>query len=159
MCAYCGCQALESVDQLILEHEALVNLVGQVHDAHRNGEVALMAELARQIAAVLGPHTAVEEQGLFPALAADLPGQVAALDADHRRIEAVLAEAAGPFLADPTWPRRLADVLGLLREHIREEQDRVFPAALAGLDIEQWEAVEAVRARVGTGLAQSAPSR
>ncbi|MEV5845296.1 hemerythrin domain-containing protein [Streptomyces sp. NPDC051985] len=156
MCEYCGCQALESIDQLTLEHEAVVNLVGRVLDAHRSGEVALMAELARQISTVLGPHTAVEEHGLFPALAADFPEKVAALEAEHRRVEAVLAEAAGPFLSDPTWPQRLVDILRLLREHILKEQDGVFPAALAQLDIEQWEAVEAVRARVGTGLAQPA---
>jgi hypothetical protein len=41
------------------------------------------------------------------------------------------------------------EMLALLREHILKEQDGVFPAALAFLDAEQWEAVEAIRARVG----------
>jgi hemerythrin-like domain-containing protein len=108
-----------------------------------------MAELAREITAVLGPHTEVEEEGLFPALAAVLPEKIATLEDEHRRIEAVLAEADGPFLADPTWPDRLIETLGLLREHILKEQDEVFPAALANLGIEEWEAVEAVRVRVG----------
>ncbi|MFK0156139.1 hemerythrin domain-containing protein [Streptomyces sp. NPDC090493] len=159
MCEYCGCRALESIDQLTLEHEAVVNLVGRVHDAHRNGEVALMAELARQIGTVLGPHTEVEEQGLFPALADDFPEKTADLEAEHRRVEAVLAEAAGPFLADPSWPQRLVDVLDLLRAHILKEQDGVFPAALARLDFDQWKSVEAARARAGTGLAQPSPPR
>jgi Hemerythrin HHE cation binding domain len=155
MCEYCGCQALESIDQLTLENEAVMKLVGWVRETHRVGDVARMAELARQISAVLGPHTAVEEQGLFPALAADSPDRTAALVAEHRRVEAVLAEAVGPFLTDPTWPQRLIEALDLLRAHILEEQDGVFPAAFALLDIEQWGAVEAVRARVGTGLAQA----
>lgn len=44
-------------------------------------------DLARQIAVILGPHTQVEELGLFPALAADFPEQVMDLEAEHRRIE------------------------------------------------------------------------
>jgi hypothetical protein len=61
----------------------------------------------------------------------------------------VLAEAASGVPADPAWPDRLLDALAVLRAHILKEQDGVFPAALAFLSTEQWEAVEAVRARVG----------
>ncbi|OIJ66837.1 hemerythrin domain-containing protein [Streptomyces mangrovisoli] len=150
MCEYCGCQALESIDQLTLEHETVVRLISHVRDAHRDGAVARMAQLAREIAAVLGPHTEVEEKGLFPALAGDFPEKIATLEAEHRLIDAVLAEAEGPFLADRSWPQRLIRTLDLLRDHILKEQDGVFPAALALLDIEQWEAVDAVRARVRT---------
>ncbi|MGW7529285.1 hemerythrin domain-containing protein [Streptomyces sp. NPDC054783] len=155
MCEYCGCQAVESIGRLTKEHETVVNLISRIHDAHRNGEVTRMAELAREIAAVLGPHTEVEEHGLFPAVAADFPDKIAALEAEHRHIEAVLAEADGPFLTDPTWPERLVETLHLLRDHILKEQDGVFPADLAMLDTEQWEAVEAVRARLGTRIPQS----
>jgi hemerythrin-like domain-containing protein len=109
-----------------------------------------MAELARQIAAILGPHTEVEERGLFPALAGDFPEQVAGLEAEHRRIEMVLGAAAAGTPTDPAWPDRLIATLHLLREHILKEQDGVFPAALAALGTSDWEAVDAVRSRVGT---------
>ncbi|MDH6521412.1 hemerythrin-like domain-containing protein [Streptomyces sp. SAI-135] len=150
MCEYCGCQALETIDELTMEHERVVALISRVREAHRDRAVTRMAELAREITAVLGPHTRVEEQGLFPALAVEFPEKIAALKDEHRRIEAVLAEADGPFLADASWPERLVETLGLLREHILKEQDGVFPAALATLDSEQWEAVEAARVRVTT---------
>ncbi|MFK4184579.1 hemerythrin domain-containing protein [Streptomyces sparsogenes] len=152
MCEYCGCQALASIEELTREHEAVVNLISHVRDAHRHGGVTRMAELAREIAAVLGPHTEVEEHGLFPAMAADFPEKIGALEDEHRRIEAVLAEADGPFLTDPTWPQRLIETLDLLRDHILKEQDGVFPAALAMLDTERWEAIDAVRSRVGTRM-------
>ncbi|MCI3241804.1 MULTISPECIES: hemerythrin domain-containing protein [Streptomyces] len=155
MCEYCGCQALESIDQLTLEHETVVTLVSRVRDAYRSGEVTYMAELAREIASVLGPHTRVEEHGLFPALTSEFPEKIAALEDEHRRIEAVLAEASGPFLTDPGWPDRLIETLDLLREHILKEQDGVFPAALAFLSTEQWEHVETVRVEAGTGIRQS----
>ncbi|RZU23728.1 hemerythrin domain-containing protein [Streptomyces sp. BK239] len=156
MCEYCGCQALETIDELTQEHDRVVTLISHIRDARRDGAIARMAELAREITSVLGPHTRVEEHGLFPALAGEFPEQIAALEDEHRRIEAVLAEADGPFLTDPTWPDRLIETLALLREHILKEQDGVFPAALANLDTEQWEAVEKVRAEAGRALSRPA---
>jgi len=114
-----------------------------------------MADLARQIAIVLGPQTEVEEHGLFPALTADFPEHVAALEAEHRRVEAVLGEASAGTPADLAWPARLVETLALLRAHILKEQDGVFPAALTSLRTADWEAAEAVRSRVGTLLPSS----
>ncbi|MFD6229683.1 hemerythrin domain-containing protein [Streptomyces sp. NPDC060232] len=154
MCEYCGCQALATIDELTREHEEVVALISQVRDARRDGAVTRMAELAREIASVLGPHTQVEERGLFPLMAAEFPEQIAALEAEHRRIESVMAGADGPFLTDPGWPDRLIDALDLLRQHILKEQDGVFPAALANLSTEEWEAVEAVRTEAGGALSR-----
>jgi hypothetical protein len=139
-----------AIDDLTREHDLVVNLIGEVRAAHAATDTARMADLARQITSVLGPHTHVEEHGLFPALAADFPDHVAALLADHRHIEAVLGEATGGAPADPTWPARLVETLDLLREHILKEQDGVFPAALAGLNPEHWDAIATIRATVGT---------
>lgn len=154
MCEYCGCQVLATIDELTREHDLVINLMGEVRPARARGDAAEMAELARQIAAVLGPHTEVEEQGLFPALTPDFPDHVAMLEAEHRRVEAALGEAAAGTPADPAWPARFAEALALLREHIFKEQDGVFPAALATLAAADWEAVEAVRSRVGGSLSR-----
>ena len=156
MCEYCGCQALATVDELTREHDLVLNLMGEVRAAHAGGDVIQMAELARRVAAVLGPHTEVEEQGLFPALTGEFPDHVAGLKAEHRRVEAVLGEAAAGTPADPAWPARFAAALALLREHIFKEQDGVFPAALATLAAADWEAAEAVRSRVGGSLSRPA---
>jgi hemerythrin-like domain-containing protein len=149
MCEYCGCQSLAAIEELTREHDEVVNLIGEVRAAHAAADTSRMAAVARRIAAVLGPHTEVEEDGLFPALTDDFPDHVAALKAEHRRIEAVLASAGTP---DEDWPRRLLEVLDVLREHILKEQDGVFPAALTTLRGSDWAAVEAVRARVGSAL-------
>lgn len=156
MCEYCGCQSVTAIGELTREHDEVVNLISHVRDAHRDGDTARMAELARRIGAVLEPHTEVEEHGLFPALADEFPEQLAALEDEHRRVEAVLAEAEGGTPSDLTWPDRLISMLDLLRLHILKEQDGVFPAALAALSTEQWEAVEAVRARAGNRVEQPA---
>lgn len=163
MCEYCGCQALESIALLTAEHDAVVNLMGDVRAAHVAGDLGGMAAAARAVAGILGPHTAVEEEGLFPAMIAEFPDHVARLQAQHREVEAVLAEAvaAGPGAApsDPGWPDRLTEALHMLREHILAEQDGVFPAALSVLDGDAWDAVDAVRARVGADASVRAEAR
>ncbi|MEU0112170.1 hemerythrin domain-containing protein [Streptomyces bobili] len=157
MCEYCGCQALETIDELTQEHEVVIRLISHLRPAHRNGETIRMAEAAREIARVLGPHTQVEEEGLFPALAGDFPDRIAALEAEHRRIESVLSEAAdGGIPSDPAWPDRLMDAMAVLRDHILKEQDGVFPAALANLSTEEWQAVEATRTKAGSTLSRRA---
>ena len=153
MCEYCGCQALASIDALTREHEQVLALISDVRAAQLAGDAVRQADLACRIAVVLGPHTLVEEQGLFPALARDFPDQIALLEAEHRLVEAVLAEAAaaadgGPPVG-PGWPDRLTGALAVLREHIFKEQDGVFPAALATLSTADWEAADAARVRAG----------
>ena len=154
MCEYCGCQALATIDELTREHDLVVGLISKVRSAAAASDVPRMAELARSIADVLGPHTQVEENGLFPVMAVDFPGHIAALTAEHRQIEAVLAEAATGPPADPGWPARLTGTLSLLRQHILNEQDGVFPAALATLTTADWEAIEKVRAGAGSRAAR-----
>jgi hypothetical protein len=85
------------------------------------------------IGAVLGPHTRVEENALFPPMADDFPDHVEALRAEHALIEGVLAESTEGTPADPGWPARLADALHTLRDHVLKEQEGLFPAALASL--------------------------
>src|SRR5215467_461900 len=94
MCEYCGCQALVPIDELTREHELVLSLISQVRPARAGGDLPRMADLAQRIAAVLGPHTQVEEHGLFPALAPEFPDQMAILEAEHQQIAAVLGEAS-----------------------------------------------------------------
>ncbi|MBX6356589.1 MAG: hemerythrin domain-containing protein [Micromonosporaceae bacterium] len=152
MCEYCGCQTLDPIDCLTREHDLVVGLIGELRQAHRAGDGPRMAQISRRIAAILAPHTRVEEDGLFPAFRTEFPDHIDALVAEHRRIESVLDEAAEQIPGDPTWPDRLLTTMDVLRDHILKEQDGVFPAALATLSTEDWEAVQRVRAQVGTLL-------
>lgn len=152
MCDYCGCQDLAPISELTREHDLVLRLVGEVRIARGKKDGPRMAELAARIAAVLDPHTEVEERGLFPALAADFPEQIAILEAEHQQIAEVLGEASPGLPEDPAWPDRLTAALAVLRAHIHKEQDGVFPAALASLRTADWEAMEDIRARVGSAL-------
>ena len=152
MCEHCGCQDLAPISELTREHDLVLTLDYEIRMARQEGDGPRMAELASRIVAVLAPHTEVEERGLFPALAADFPDQIAILEAEHQQIAGVLGEASIGLPEDPAWPDRLTAALALLRAHIYKEQDGVFPTALASLRTADWEAMEDIRARVGSLL-------
>ena len=158
MCEYCGCQEIAVIGELTREHDAVVALISQVQSALAGQRLQDVVEICRQISSILAPHTVVEEQGLFPEMADEFPDHIEALRSEHRDIEKVLVEAAGGLPDDPTWPDRLPCVLFLLREHILKEQDGVFPAALAALDADQWERIEAVRAQFVATSSALAPA-
>jgi hypothetical protein len=152
MCEYCGCQDVPAIGALTREHDRVIDLIGEVRSAHRDGDMERMAVLTHRIADLLVPHTQVEEQGLFPVLEADFPDQMAELRREHRSVEAVLAESCALASWDPAWAARLLGALDLLRWHILKEQDGVFPAALATLRTADWEALDAAREQVGRRL-------
>ena len=152
MCEYCGCHHAASLAALSREHDAVVNLAGEARRALAAGDLALAAGRARAIAAVLGPHTKVEERALFPALTAEFPMHVADLAGEHRLVEGVLAESADGTPTHPSWPVRLDGALTVLREHIRKEEDGLFPAALTSLSPDDWDRMDAVREQVGSAL-------
>jgi hypothetical protein len=155
MCEYCGCQDVAAIAVLTREHEVVVNLGGQARRALAAGDLDLAADRSGAISAVLAPHTAVEEGALFPAMAAEFPGHVRGLIDEHRLIEEVLAESAGGTPTDPLWPGRLDHALTRLREHIRKEEDGLFPAALASLDPADWDLLGTVRSQVGSAVAST----
>lgn len=158
MCEYCGCQDIVSIGELTREHDAVVAEIAEVRALLRDHDVDGAARAARRIAEILGPHTAVEERGLFPLMHQEFPQHVDALEREHRVIEDALAEAGDGTPTDPSWPTRLLSALELLRDHILKEQDGVFPAALSVLDTEGWELVEAVRARAGSAVGNDGPA-
>jgi len=147
MCQNCGCLANTVIHELTAEHDAVVELIRSIGEHQIAGRTAEMARTCRQISALLGPHTIVEEAGLFAELFDEFPGHLELLIDEHRRVERVLGEAADEVPLDPSWPDRLRDALGLLREHILKEQDGVFPASVIALDGDQWERVQIARER------------
>ena len=153
MCAHCGCESLDSIAQLTAEHDRVVELSVAVLSALQAGDLHTASTLARSIATVLEPHTAVEEHALFPAMAVDYPDYVAGLLDDHEVIDAVLHESVDGTPTDPAWPARLEGALSLLRAHIRKEENGLFPAALTTLTTAAWESLDRARDALGADSA------
>lgn len=151
VCEYCGCQSLRAIADLTEEHTAALELVDRARRSAAEGAGPGAAVVAAELLALLEPHTAVEEEALFPAMAREHAEHVAVLHGEHERIHATLRAVVAGAQA-PQWTQELTVAVQLLREHIFKEQDGLFPAALIELDPADWERLEAVRIRVGTAL-------
>lgn len=151
MCEYCGCQNIDVIAELTAEHDLLRNLGADLAKAAEAQDLAAARSLAGAMLEILAPHTAVEEGGLFPAMAGDYAAQLGRLTQEHRAIDAALSAVAGDT-PGADWPATTRGVLADLFDHILKEQDGVFPAALATLSPDDWEATAGVRRRVGSGL-------
>jgi hypothetical protein len=150
VCEYCGCQSLRAIADLTDEHTAALDLIDRARRAAAVGAGG-GAAAAAELLALLEPHTAVEEEALFPAMAREHAEHVAVLHAEHARIHAALRDVAAGAQG-PESSQELAVALQMLREHIFKEQDGLFPAALIELDPRDWDRLAAVRSRVGTAL-------
>ena len=143
MCTYCGCHSIDSVGSLAEEHDASLGLLAHARRAVYRGDADEAVRLATELIKVIGPHTAVEEHVVFPVLVADYPEYVASLLDEHRRIDASLYDAA--TMTGQAALAALADAAETLRQHIRREEDGLYPAALSSLELEDWERAERVR--------------
>ncbi len=153
MCEYCGCQAVAAIDVLTREHDRAKEHAYAVRSAAGRRDLSAAGYACAALAAVLSPHSAVEEQALFPVMAREFGPQMAGLVDDHRLISAVLTEIVEADDVPEDWPSRLIEALNVRREHILKEQDGVFPSALATLTPSEWDALDVVRRTVGSPLA------
>jgi hypothetical protein len=149
MCEHCGCQALQTIDELTREHDAVLGHVRTAELAAAAGDLPGAVAACCALDRLLVPHSAVEEEGVFPALAREYPEHVAGLVDEHRVVHGALAEVAAAG-ADDLWAPGLLHALAVLRAHIAKEQDGLFPASLSSLTTADWESAERVRRRVGS---------
>ena len=145
MCEHCGCQGIPAIEVLTREHDEALDHIRTASQAMGAADDPAIQRACSRLAALLRPHTQVEEQALFPALRAEFPQQIAVLVGEHRRFERTLAEAADPAARSTGWQELLTTALEDLRHHIQKEQDGVFPAALSILTPSQWDQLERVR--------------
>jgi hemerythrin-like domain-containing protein len=138
MCNYCGCREFPLIARFTEEHEAIADAAGRLRRAlvHGTGDpVAALDDLL----ALLMPHTAAEETGLFAELRAEgsLAELVDKLCAEHDDIHGVLDAVDR---GTPDWPVVLV-ALDRLHRHIDNEEHGLFPASVIALPIDAWDRV------------------
>lgn len=139
MCSYCGCRAITVIAQLTSEHEAIINATGLLSRAAAVGDAAAAQTAAAAVAALLEPHAAREEVGLFAELRGDseFTAPIDSLCAEHRELDSLLAHLSGGDLG------AAAELETLMRRHIDREENGIFPAAAIALDGETWDLIDA----------------
>lgn len=141
MCDHCGCRAVGPIARLMADHDHLSDLSGEVRSALADGDEAQARVVFAKLVDALEPHVRIEEDGLFPRLrgAEELVGYVNDLEADHHGLEMAVrrAETAGS-----DWATVVLGILHDLYEHMYREDFGLFPAALATLDGDAWDALD-----------------
>ncbi|SCG37177.1 hemerythrin domain-containing protein [Micromonospora coxensis] len=137
MCNYCGCREFPLIGRLSTEHEAIANAAGRLRTAVRDAADPLAA--LDDLLALLMPHTATEEDGLFAELRAEgsMVEAVRQLCAEHDDIHGVLGAVDR---SAPDWPPVLA-ALDRLHRHVDNEEHGLFPASVVTLPISAWDRI------------------
>lgn len=139
MCSYCGCQALPVIRLLTVQHEEIINKLGEVRRTFEAGALLDSQRHAGELAELLRSHNKLEEQGLFDALASDVEfaDSLAKLRVEHHDIDGLIARiVSGEFT-------QVSKLESILRNNISNEENGLFPASAVTLDGIAWDQIEA----------------
>ena len=140
-------------DALIAEHQAVLALFDKLQ-ATEDGQTWMRAHLLTKIRNALGKHALEEENAVYPALReANEAHDADALNAEHGYVKTFLYELDNIPKSSPEWMERVRAFRTLLEEHIRMEEDEVFPRLRAQLDEEANARLSVAVAREGMKLA------
>ena len=115
-------------DALKAEHEATLALFDQI-EATDDSQTATRTTLLMKLKYALTKHAHEEEAVIYPALRqANLAHDADALNSEHGYVKTYLYELESLAKDSPDWLARVRDFRAMLEEHIRMEEEEVFPA-------------------------------
>ena len=115
-------------EALKAEHRATIALFDQL-EATDDSQTTMRAALLMKLKYALTKHAHEEEAVIYPALRqANSAHDADALNAEHGYVKTYLYELEGLPKDSPDWLARLRDFRAMLEEHIRMEEEEVFPA-------------------------------
>jgi len=140
-------------DALAAEHRAVLALFDKL-EATGDEQTWIRAHTLTRIRNALGRHALEEENVVYPALReANQAHDADALNAEHGYIKTFLYALDNMPKAGPAWLARAREFRATLSEHMRMEEEQVFPAFRAGLSDEQNARLSAAMMREGMKLA------
>jgi hemerythrin superfamily protein len=148
-----GIAAGDWVDALTAEHQAVLALFDKL-EATEEGQTWIRDHLLTKLKNALGKHALEEENAVYPALReANEAHDADALNAEHGYVKTYLYELDNMPKSSPDWLARVRSFRALLEEHMRMEEDEVFPRLRASLGEEGNARLSAAVAREGMKLA------
>ncbi len=122
---------------LIKEHKAtlaVIDKLEQLSPEQTDRRAMLLMNLTHMIA----KHAMQEENVIYPVLRRGEDGQVAdALNSDHGEVKAMLYELGHMEKGDPAFGETLGRLRTALDDHMRQEENELFPALRARLSDEE----------------------
>jgi hemerythrin superfamily protein len=148
-----GAMAGDWAEMLAAEHDAVLALFDRI-EATEDSQTWVRAHLLTKVRNALGKHALEEENAVYPALReANEAHDADALNAEHGYVKTYLYELDNMPKSSPEWIDRIRALRDLLEEHMRMEEDEVFPRLRAQLSEEQNAKLSAAVAREGLKLA------
>ena len=136
-------------DALKAEHEAARALLDRLQATDDNQTTA-RTHLLLKLKHALGRHAIEEENVIYPALReADERQEADHLTSDHGYVKTYLYELEGLAKDSPAWPARLGEFRKMIDEHMREEEETIFPALRAKLSAEKNAEITALMNKEG----------
>src|SRR5688572_966912 len=115
-------------EALKAEHAATLAVFDQI-EATNDSQTTLRTTLLMKLKYALTKHAHEEESIIYPALRqANSAHDADALNAEHGYVKTYLYELENLATDSPDWLARVRDFRAMLEEHIRMEEDEVFPA-------------------------------
>lgn len=135
------------------EHQMTLALFDKI-EATDDSQTAIRSALLSKLKYALSKHATQEENVVYPALREAGERQEADhLNSDHGYVKTYLYELETSTKDDPAWLARVRDFRSMIEEHIREEEEEIFPALHSKLSDEKNREITALMNKEGFKVA------
>jgi hemerythrin superfamily protein len=140
-------------DVLKAEHRAVDALFAKLEKTTK-AQPAKRTVLFSKIKLALAKHAFQEENVIYPAVRkSDSSGAAAKLHADHFEIKALLSEGEQAPKGEASFMTAMEKLRSIVSEHVKEEEQRIFPALREKLDAKANAKLTALMHKEGIKLA------
>jgi hemerythrin superfamily protein len=140
-------------DALAAEHQATLAIFDKM-EATSDDQTTIRSHLLTKLKWALDKHAIQEENVIYPALReANSAHDADALNSEHGYIKTYLYELETMANDSPEWLARVRDFRTMIQEHMRMEEDEVFPRFRNLMSEEQNAKLSALMNKEGMKLA------
>ena len=148
-----GSAAGDWADVLTAEHQAALAIFDKI-EATDDDQTTTRSHLLMKLKYALTKHAHQEESVIYPALReANSAHDADALNAEHGYVKTYLYELETMPNDSAEWLARVRDFRSMIQEHMRMEEDEVFPKFRNSLSEEQNAKLSAMMLKEGMKLA------
>src|SRR4051812_17223626 len=125
------------LDALKMEHQMALAIFDKI-EATDDSQTMMRSHFLTKLKYALDKHAVEEENVIYPALRqANLAHDADALNSEHGYVKTYLYELETMPKDSPDWLARVRDFRSMIQEHMRLEEDEVFPSFRQALSAEQ----------------------
>jgi hemerythrin superfamily protein len=124
-------------DALKVEHDMVLAIFDKI-EATDDDQTTMRTTLLAKLKYALTKHAIEEEMVIYPALRqSNHGGEADHLNSDHAMVKSYIYELETMPNDSPQWLAKVSDFRQTIEEHIREEEEKIFPPFRAQMSEEQ----------------------